>query len=373
MRPSCLRGLLVGFSRRFGSASGSSTIGSRRRPSESASRRTRSAERVVDARRVALHADLELVAEIEHHLVLDAQLSGELVDPDLLRGQSRSRPSSPLVGDLRRSLVSHGAAIRSSRARRRRPQRPLERPPPRRLVEAGHADRARTARLPARDPRPTSRPVGRPVAAERARSPARLRRHPTQVRRGALRAHRPPLRQPTSPPARCRPPARPSAGAVLRRGASAHRRPARSRLGRFGVRGAASSAVRRPASALGAAAGGGAVRAPRSRPRPRRSPRHPRRAARRARPGRSSTHSPSAYSTPPPDSSSASCVSLLMSTRQPREPRREPRVLAFLADRERQLEVGDDHLGGAGVGVDAHLAHACRRERLHHELGGSSL
>jgi hypothetical protein len=40
--------------------------------------------RVVDTRRVALHPDLELVGEIEHDGVLDAQLSRQLVDPDLL-------------------------------------------------------------------------------------------------------------------------------------------------------------------------------------------------------------------------------------------------------------------------------------------------
>jgi hypothetical protein len=44
---------------------------------------------VVDARRVALHADLEPLGEIEHHLVLDAELSRQLVDPDLLRSQAR--------------------------------------------------------------------------------------------------------------------------------------------------------------------------------------------------------------------------------------------------------------------------------------------
>src|SRR5436305_2102090 len=46
------------------------------------------------------------------------------------------------------------------------------------------------------------------------------------------------------------------------------------------------------------------------------------------------------------------------------EARGEAGVLALLADRERQLEVGDDDLGRAGVGVDPHLAHACRREGL---------
>jgi hypothetical protein len=48
-------------------------------------------ERVVDARRVALDADLQALAQVEHDLVLDAQLPRQLVDPDLLRGQSRSR------------------------------------------------------------------------------------------------------------------------------------------------------------------------------------------------------------------------------------------------------------------------------------------
>jgi hypothetical protein len=41
--------------------------------------------RVVDARRVALHADLELIGELEHGGVLDAELPRQLVDPDLLR------------------------------------------------------------------------------------------------------------------------------------------------------------------------------------------------------------------------------------------------------------------------------------------------
>jgi hypothetical protein len=48
-------------------------------------------ERVVDARRVTLHADLQALAQVEHDLVLDAKLPRQLVDPDLLRGQSRSR------------------------------------------------------------------------------------------------------------------------------------------------------------------------------------------------------------------------------------------------------------------------------------------
>src|SRR4029078_6729586 len=52
----------------------------------------------------------------------------------------------------------------------------------------------------------------------------------------------------------------------------------------------------------------------------------------------------------------------------PGEPRREARVLTFLADRERQLEVGNDDLGDTGVLVDANLADLRGRESAHHEL-----
>jgi hypothetical protein len=48
-------------------------------------------QRVVDARRMALHADLQALAQLEDDLVVDPELAGKLVDPDLLRGQSRSR------------------------------------------------------------------------------------------------------------------------------------------------------------------------------------------------------------------------------------------------------------------------------------------
>ena len=47
---------------------------------------------LVDARGVALHADLELGRELHHDVVVDAQLPCELVDPDLLRGQTQSVP-----------------------------------------------------------------------------------------------------------------------------------------------------------------------------------------------------------------------------------------------------------------------------------------
>ncbi len=44
--------------------------------------------------------------------------------------------------------------------------------------------------------------------------------------------------------------------------------------------------------------------------------------------------------------------------------------MAFLPDRQRELEVGDDDLGDTGVLVDADLAHLRRRECAHDELRG---
>jgi hypothetical protein len=38
---------------------------------------------------MALHADLQLGSELEDDLVLDTELSRQLVDPDLLDGQGR--------------------------------------------------------------------------------------------------------------------------------------------------------------------------------------------------------------------------------------------------------------------------------------------
>src|SRR6185295_12550478 len=52
------------------------------------------------------------------------------------------------------------------------------------------------------------------------------------------------------------------------------------------------------------------------------------------------------------------------------EPGGEPRVLAFAADRQRQLVVGDDDGRLAAVVVDEHLAHARGRQRLGDEAGG---
>ena len=47
---------------------------------------------ILDARRMALHPDLELVRELDNKVVVDAELSSQLVDPDLLRGQTFSVP-----------------------------------------------------------------------------------------------------------------------------------------------------------------------------------------------------------------------------------------------------------------------------------------
>jgi hypothetical protein len=47
---------------------------------------------LVDARRVALHPDLELVGKLDHDGVVNAELSCQLVDPDLLRRQNSPFP-----------------------------------------------------------------------------------------------------------------------------------------------------------------------------------------------------------------------------------------------------------------------------------------
>jgi hypothetical protein len=47
---------------------------------------------LVDTRRVALHPDLELVGKLDHDGVVNAELSCQLVDPDLLRRQNSPFP-----------------------------------------------------------------------------------------------------------------------------------------------------------------------------------------------------------------------------------------------------------------------------------------
>jgi len=41
---------------------------------------------------VALDADLELVRQLDDEVIVDAQFTSELVDPNLLRGQNASVP-----------------------------------------------------------------------------------------------------------------------------------------------------------------------------------------------------------------------------------------------------------------------------------------
>jgi hypothetical protein len=48
--------------------------------------------RLVDARGVALHPDLELVGKLDHDGVVNAELSCQLVNPDLLRRQNSPFP-----------------------------------------------------------------------------------------------------------------------------------------------------------------------------------------------------------------------------------------------------------------------------------------
>ena len=326
---------------------------------------------LVDARRVALDADLELFGELDDDGVVDAQLPCQLVDPDLLRWPRRSSA-------YRLASVPISFARSARRARRlvsSASQRPGEGPPPHRLVEAGRGER-RTARRPG--PVPASdRQRRRPGAGDRGPAPWRVgrRRHPTQVRRRATRVTL--ARSPTSACAASRSPpcssfVRLGLGAVGRRSLASG-----SRLRRSGASASAASAPsaarrRRASSArrlgrVGRAGVGARGRATRSRPRRREiaSPpsagchiSSPSGALRPTRPRRR----------PPPDSSSCELRLALDVDAPAGEPRREAGVLAFLADRERQLEVGNDDLGDAGVLVDPHLAHLRRRERLHHEL-----
>ena len=118
-------------------------------------------ERIVDARRVALDADLQALGEIEHHLVLDAELSRQLVDPDLLRSQACCLSSFSFTCSL--PLTCRRAQTRADRSTRHsivvRSARPT-RSPPMRLVEALRRDGPGRARRPAPVPRPSSSPVG---------------------------------------------------------------------------------------------------------------------------------------------------------------------------------------------------------------------
>ena len=90
--------------------------------------------RLVDARRVALHTDLELVGELDDDSVVDAQLSGQLVDPDLLGGQNAVRflgePVAAQLPSLARSSSSSALVSDRRSARARAPRRSLPRSSP---------------------------------------------------------------------------------------------------------------------------------------------------------------------------------------------------------------------------------------------------
>ncbi len=237
---------------------------------------------VVDARRVALDADLQALGEIEHHLVLDAELSRQLVDPDLLRSQARclcflycvlhTSPVSPLARTLPSTSLARSCSMSSSRIGMRNARSTARR----RRASSRHAPGwARQSQAPRPGPGPSASPDG----ARRKRtssSTAATRRHPMQVRRGRA--------------------ARVLAVSPLRR-FGGHRRsvprrlPPRSRVRRLRrIRRGASAAGASPLTAsAGAAASPSAVsprngrrRVPRTRPPQPRSPRHPRPAARRA-------------------------------------------------------------------------------------------
>ena len=133
--------------------------------------------RVVDARRVALHPDLELVGEVEHYLVLDAELPCELVDPDLLGGQSQIRPllliglgGGPILRPFRGGSVQSRTETLDFGVRHGDAERPSERLALDRLVEARR--RARTdpgspTRLPPADAQTSVRSPGDPIELSR--------------------------------------------------------------------------------------------------------------------------------------------------------------------------------------------------------------
>ncbi len=125
--------------------------------------------RIVDARRMALHPDLELFGEVQDYLVVNAELSGELVDPDLLRGQSQFRPLLR-CGSVQSRTESLDVGVRQGGAKR-----PFERLAPDRLVEAGRragAHPGSATRLPPADFQTPVRSPGDPIELRRRGLPA---------------------------------------------------------------------------------------------------------------------------------------------------------------------------------------------------------
>ena len=136
---------------------------------------------IVDARRVALDADLQALGEIEHDLVLDAELSRQLVDPDLLRGQARCLLPLLLVTSVSpRRRAGCSSVARSSVAAA--PGRRLAAAAPRRGTSAGWS---RQSQAPRPGPAPGSSPAGGAADAHQLRPTAATRRHPMQVRTGS--------------------------------------------------------------------------------------------------------------------------------------------------------------------------------------------
>src|SRR5439155_23176056 len=122
---------------------------------------------IVGARRMALAADLQPLGEIEHHLVLDAELSRQLVDPDLLRSQARclcflysvlhTSPVSPLTGTSPATSLARTRSISSSRTGMRNARSTARR----RTASSRHATGwSRQSQAPLPGPGPTSMPAG---------------------------------------------------------------------------------------------------------------------------------------------------------------------------------------------------------------------
>ena len=130
---------------------------------------------IVDARRVALDADLQAFGQVDDDLVLDAELSGQLVDADLLRCQARCLLPCQLSASLARSRSRSPmrTVVRSARSSARR-----------RIDSSRHCTGcAAHSHAPRPGPAPRTGPSG-PGWIRTSVSTGPFRRHPTQVRSG---------------------------------------------------------------------------------------------------------------------------------------------------------------------------------------------
>ena len=148
-------------------------------------------ERVVDARRMALHADLQAFAQLEDDLVLDPELSCQLVDPDLLGGQSRSRLCFPVLVFVCQATVVAGNSLSSvARTRARSSLVTGVRNATANVRRRSARSRQSTARSRhSHAPRPGPAPSARPATSRRTLTSSAVgavRRHPMHVRRGML-------------------------------------------------------------------------------------------------------------------------------------------------------------------------------------------